>query len=494
MLRKAGGLLIVVLGLVLAFSAFAILTSPDTAPLPDPERQYVIHNVHILDVEAGAFGPLTSIAISDGVIAKIGKGAKLPGARVIDGQRQYLVPGFWDMHAHSFQLSPQLHFPLLVGSGVTSVRDMMDCPQQSDSLIACVDDKRQWTAEIDAGKLAGPRIIEVASFYFERADLTPGETRTRARTYAERGIDALKVYNRLTPQAYQAVANSADDLDLRLVGHLPKRVSLEVALDAGQDSFEHARLFIEQCYTDVVAWRSGKRDDVDATLLAELMVQDHNPDECRTHFAAMKAAPAWFVPTHVTREEDARASDDAFVNDPRLDYLDPLSRWAYRDDLSATATRYPGARGEKALKAYFERGLQLTGEAHRSGVKILVGTDSAIGGARYHDEMAHLVRAGLKPADVIRAATIEAALYAGLENEAGSIAVGKRADLVLLAANPLRDIGNTRKIESVWLAGGLYDRERLDRLLSFTEAQSGNPANWVRLIWGFAMSHVSGEL
>ena len=494
MLRKTGLVLALSIGLVLLFSAFAILTAPAAAPVPDSERLYVINNVRILDVEAGAFGPPTSITIRDGVIASIGNGENLPAARVVDGQSQFLIPGFWDMHVHSFQLSPQLHFPLFVGSGVTSVRDMMDCPEETDSLIACVGDKRQWAVDIDAGKLAGPRIVEVASFYFDRSDLTPAETTARARAYSARGIDALKVYNRLTPEAYRTAANSADDLDLRLVGHLPKRVSLDDAIDAGQDSFEHARLFIEQCYTGVAAWRNGKLDDLDPTLLAERMVRKHDPEACRKIFAAMKQADAWFVPTHVTREEDARASDDAFVNDPRLDYLDPLSRWAYGDDLSATAARYPGFRGKKALAAYFEHGLQLTGEAHRAGVRILVGTDSAIGGARYHDEMAHLVKTGLQPAEVLRAATIEAARYSGLENESGSIAVGKRADLVLLGGNPLEDIGNTRKIESVWLAGRLYDREGLDQLLSFTEAQAGNPANWVRLVWGFARSHVSGEL
>jgi adenine deaminase len=117
-----------------------------------------------------------------------------------------------------------------------------------------------------------------------------------------------------------------------------------------------------------------------------------------------------------------------------------------------------------------------------------------MGGFRYHDEMGLLARAGLSPADVLRAATIDAARHAGLERSSGSVAVGKRADLVLLDSNPLEDIGATRRIRAVFLNGRLYDRARLDALLGFTRAQASSPANWMKLLWGFARSSVSSDL
>lgn len=494
MLRKIGWGSACFLSLLLLFVTFAVLTTPAAAPLPDPHLHYVIRDVRVFDVESDSFGSTTSVAIRDGVIATIGSEASFPGAKIIDGRSRFLVPGFWDMHMHSFQMSPQLHFPLFVANGVTNVRDMMDCPDKTDGLIACVGDKRRWTAAVDDGQLAAPRIVEIASFYFDQADMPPEEVRARARDYKARGIDALKVYNRPSPTTYGALARWADQLDMRLVGHVPKAVNLDTAVAAGQLSFEHAHLFLTQCFSGAADWRAGKLDDLDPTLRTERMVRDFEPEMCRKNMAAMRDAGAWFVPTHVTREEDARAADDAFVNDPRLDYLDPLSRWAYRDDLSATVARYPGARGSKALKAYFERGLELTGEANRAGVAILVGTDTAIGGFRYHDELKHLVQAGVSPADVLRAATVDAARYARLDATSGSIAVGKRADLVLLRANPLDDIGNARKIDAVWLAGRLYNRKGLDGLLDFAKTQSQKPTNWVRLLWGFATSSVSSEL
>ncbi len=493
-MKKIGVVFACLASLLILFILYAILAAPSVAPIPDQEQHYVIRGVRVLDVEAGSFGPPVSVTIENGLIADIGSPTESRGAKIIDGGGSFLVPAFWDMHMHSFQLSPQLHFPLFVANGVTNVRDMMDCPEIQDSLIACVGDKRSWSAEVESGTLAAPRFVEVSSFYFERDSMTPRETRARAQIYSERGIDSLKVYNRLSPEAYQGLSQSAAEFGMRLVGHLPKQVSLKNAVSAGQNSFEHGHLFLQQCFGSAADWRAGKLDDLSPIIVAERMVSEHDSNICNAHMAAMSVAGVWFVPTHGTREEDARAADDSFLNDPRLEYLDPLSRWAFGDDQAATVARYQGIRGERALQTYFAKGLNLTGEAHRANIGILVGTDSVIGGFRYHDEMAHLVKAGLSPADVLRAATIDAARYAKLDDRSGSIEIGKRADLVLLASNPLDDIENTRALKAVWLAGRLYDREGLDALLAFTKDQAGNPANWIRLLWGFARSSVSGEL
>lgn len=464
------------------------------APLPDAGRDRVIVNVRVVDTERGVASEPTSVLIRDGRIAAIGPGGAAADLPSFDAQGGYLTPGFWDMHVHTFQLSPQLHLPLSIANGVTGVRDMMDCPEESDALIACLADKRRWTREVDQGRLSAPRIVEVASFYFEQPDMRPDEAARLAAAYKARGLDALKLYNRLSRPAFHRLAGQARRLDMRLVGHLPKAVDLDEALVAGQSSFEHAHLFARHCFSRADDWRAGRLNAVDLTLIAEAMVREHDPAACARAYAEMRAAGAWFVPTHVTREEDARASDPAFINDPRLAYLDPLSRWAYRDDLAATAREYPGERGRLALRRYFDLGLRLTGEAYRAGVPVLVGTDTAIGGFRYHDEMSLLVRAGLTPAEVLRAATIDAARYAGAEARYGTVAVGKMADLIILDADPLADIRNARRIRAVLLGGRLYDRRRLDETLAFVRGQANTRSNWVKLIWGFATSTVSNEL
>ena len=493
-LRTALKWLSVVLGLVACTLAALIWWPPASAPLPTPEHDRLIVNVRVVDVERGTASKLTSVLVRDGRITAIGERVGDPKVPILDGRGGYLTPGFWDMHVHTFQLSPQLHLPLFVANGVTGVRDMMDCPGDRDALIACVRDKREWANEVDRGELTAPRIVKVASFYFDRSEMLPDEAARLAPTYRSRGIDEIKVYNRLSRPTYLQLTREAQRLEMRVVGHLPKAVSLDDAIAAGQASFEHAHLFVRHCFTHAGAWRAGALDHANPTRVVESMVRQREPAACARSFAKMRAAGTWLVPTHVTREEDARASEPAFVADPRLGYLDPLSRWAYRDDLTATTSQYPGARGRAALQAYFDLGLRLTGEAYRSGVPVLVGTDTAIGGFRYHDEMALLVRAGLSPAEVLKAATIDAARYAGAEGSYGTVAVGKTADLVLLDANPLTDIGNAQRVRAVLLGGRLYDRNRLDELLAFVRRQGNAPTNWAKLLWGFATSSVRSEL
>jgi imidazolonepropionase-like amidohydrolase len=492
-IRKAGRRISIALLVLVALLLVALWWPTARAPVAGGVEDYVLRDVRIVDVERGTAGQPTDVRVRNGVIHSIGAAA--PGdVPVIEGGNRFLIPGLWDMHVHTFQLSPQMHLPLFLANGVTSVRDMMDCPQERDTLIACIADKKRWNAEVESGRMASPRIVRVASYYLDNPTLTPAEVRLRAAAAARRGINELKVYNRLSRPAYEEASRQARSSGLDLVGHLPKAVSLEEALAAGQRSFEHAYLFPRHCFARAADWRAGRLDSEEPTAVLEAMVREHDPAACGKAFVGIKQAGAWLVPTHVTREEDARVNDARYVNDARLDYLDPLSRWAFKDDLAGTRSAYPGTRGQRALRGFFREGLRLTGAAHRAGVPVLVGTDTTIGGFRYHDELKLLTDAGLSPADVLRAATIQAARYTGLDRGSGSIAVGKRADMVLLDADPLRDIRNTRRIRSVVLGGRYYDRAALDRLLGFTRTQAARPDMMVKLLWGFARSSVASDL
>ncbi|HIE0526085.1 TPA: amidohydrolase family protein [Stenotrophomonas maltophilia] len=477
----------------LLFTA-ALLWPLSAPPLPEPGNSRMIVNARVVDVARGQVSEPTTVTVRNGTITSIGEAPRDTALPVLDAGGRWLLPGFWDMHTHALQLSPQLQFPLMLANGITGTRDMMDCPQATDPLIACVADKRRWTAQAIAGQQVAPRFVQIASFYFEDPSLAPEAAAERARTYSARGVDALKVYNQLRADTYQRLATEAQQLRRPLIGHLPKAVPLDAAVRAGQRSFEHAHLFVRHCFDNAAAWRGGTLDSEDPTALAERMVGGYQPALCNEAFGVMQASGAAFVPTHVTREEDARARDPAFINDPRLAYLDPLSRWAWRDDLTATTERYPGLRGEDALKAYFEHGLALTGAAHRAGVSVLVGTDTGLGGFRYHEELQWLRQAGLSQADVLRAATLHAARHLELQASHGSVEVGKAADLVLLDGNPLQDTANTRRVHAVLLAGHLYDRSRLDALLAYARAQARSPAVMARLLWGFITSPVSAEL
>jgi Amidohydrolase family len=481
-------------GLVVITFAVAVIWPVPPAPLASDVRDHIIANVHVIDTQSGQSGPIQTVTIINGRIAAIGAAPTVPSIPVIDGKGGYLIPGLWDMHSHSLQISPQLHFPLYLANGVTGVRDMMDCPKPNDALIACVADKRRWTAEAAAGKMVAPRFVGVASFYFEDETLTPDDVSRLVADYAPRKLDYLKVYNNLSRAAYFRLAEDAKRSGMPLVGHIPKSVTLTEAVEAGQKSVEHGHALIRHCFNGREAWMAGRLDAVSPTKLAAAMVERHDDAACERVFAAMKAGGTWLVPTHLTREEDARAGDREYLADTRLGYADPLSRWAWRDDAASTVQRYSGAAGQKALRDYFDFGLVLTGRAQKAGVRVLVGTDTILSGFKIHDEMELLVRAGLTPAEVLKAATIDAAEFAGQQAEFGTVSVGKAADLVLLARNPLDKIGNTRSISSVFFAGQHYDRQSLNALMDYTKSQTASPANWAKMLWGFATSSVSGTL
>ncbi|HFF3760205.1 amidohydrolase family protein [Stenotrophomonas forensis] len=182
--------------LLFAAALFWPLPAP---PLPEPGNSRVIVNARVVDVVRGQVSEPTTVMLRDGTITAIGESVDDAALPVFDAGGRWLLPGFWDMHTHALQLSPQLQFPLMLANGITGTRDMMDCPQATDPLIACVADKRRWTAQAIAGQQVAPRFVQVASFYFEDPLLAPEAAAERARTYSARGADALKVYNRCVP-------------------------------------------------------------------------------------------------------------------------------------------------------------------------------------------------------------------------------------------------------------------------------------------------------
>lgn len=216
-----------------------------------------------------------------------------------------------------------------------------------------------------------------------------------------------------------------------------------------------------------------------STAAMQAMVRDHDPARCNEVFRTFVTNDTWYVPTHVTRRMEALAGESAFRNDARLKYVPAWLRNEWLGDADATVERDPTPAGRRARMDFYRTGLAITGAAHRAGVRILAGSDSgdtfAFPGSGLHDELEQLVEAGLSPADALRAATHDTAEFLGLADQYGTVEQGKRADLVLLSANPLENIANVRTIRSVVLGGRLLNRERLDALLRQAEATAARP-------------------
>jgi imidazolonepropionase-like amidohydrolase len=377
-------------------------------------RSIVFTDVTVIDATGTPAQPGMTVVIRDGLIARIGKTGSVSvpaGSLVVQGRGKYLIPGLWDMHVHLTEddLAP------LVANGVTGVRDM-------GNVLADVD---AWRGRIAARALVGPRIFRVGpilngeEFGPEQLAIhTEAEARTAVRVLKKVSVDAIKVHTMLPREAYFALADEARKLAIPFVGHVPQSVAPFEASNAGQASLEHIQTLFEGQFPP-------------------------KPDSEPQLFALFAKNGTVFDPTLVTY----RGSTQAQNVDPALlrDYPDLL----------------PGRQ------KLFARFVELVGLMNRAGVTLLTGTDLSgfkwiSPGASLHDELALFVDAGLTPMEALQTATRNPARF--LHVEAGTIEVGKRADLVLLDANPLADIRNTRRISAVVLDGTLFDRTRLDTL------------------------------
>lgn len=406
------------------------------------------------------------------------------GVPTVDASGGYLIPGLWDMHGHLRGngtppwLTTDWLMPLILAHGVTGVRDMASgCDGEAQGPV-CLDQMIRWQTQIEEGTLVGPRIVALSSFQINPPwdyDLSEEEARAVVQALAGMGVPNLKIYDRLPPEALGWITDQAAALGLAVWGHVPLRMTSAAASEAGLRSIEHARDFLFDCFPGTADFRRTATSSTAPVAIMRRMVDEHDPAACRAIFAELVRNGTWYVPTHVTRRREAFAGDPAFRDDPRVRYMIPAIQQDFVRHMDRIVAA-DSAAGGRTFADFYRKGLEITGEAHRAGVRILVGSDApdpyVFPGSAIHDELGELVAAGMSPAEALRAATWNGAEFLGLGDEHGTIEPGRRADLVLLERNPLDDIENVRGIRAVWLGGRYIDRAGLDRLLDGAEAAS----------------------
>lgn len=479
---------------VLYLLAMIVLLSscvPLAPVTPSDPADIALVNVNIINVEDGSILTNQSIFIKGEVIDRIEPFTSLPtdaANQIIAGDGGWVIPGLWDMHVHlrAAGMPPELatdwQMPLLLANGVTGVRDMAsDCdgPEQGP---VCFQQMVEWREQIEHGELLGPRLVALSSFPLNPPwdyEVTEEQARGMTAALQEMGIENIKIYDRLSPQALVWFMDAAQEQGLRGWGHVPLRVTAVEASNAGMRSIEHARDFLFDCYPGTAEFRSTTTSSAPTPAQMREMVSRHDEAICRELFSTLKENGTYFTPTHVTRRMEAMADDEAFRNDSRLKFIFPALQDAWNRDADRVIAIDPSPEGRQSFMDFYQKGLEITGAAHKAGVTILLGTDSGdtyvFPGSAVHDELGELVKAGLSPAEALRAATLNGAEMLNLADEFGRVAEGKRADLLLLSRNPLEDIDNTRAISALFFAGRYLDREKLDELLAQAEATAMLP-------------------
>jgi imidazolonepropionase-like amidohydrolase len=449
-----------------------------------------ISDVTVIDATgAPATSHMTVIITGDRItaIAKVGEVSIPRNAQAIDGKGKFLIPGLWDMHVHTVIRSlPKFYFPLFIANGVTGVRDM----------AADLGLLKQLRKEMDEGKLTGPRLVGgqmvdgPIPFWPGIAISVSDEAGARraVATAKDKGADFIKVYSLVPHQAYFALADEAKKRGIPFAGHVPFLVSASEASDSGQKSIEHLEGIWLACSAEEPQLRktlaeavtNAKDNDQIRTSVVRVLnetqlraLETYSPEKAAALFARFAKNGTWQAPTLVVKRSGAYMDDKEFTNDARLKYLRRgiVEEWKNQDDWRLK-NRTPEISARSRM--IYQKELDLVSEMHRAGVRMLAATDAVVWyvvpGFSLHDELELFVQAGLTPMEALQTATRNPAIYLGLSDELGTVEQGKKADLVLLDANPLESISNTKKINAVLVRGKLFQRAALDKMLKDAEA------------------------
>jgi imidazolonepropionase-like amidohydrolase len=474
------------------------------------ERTLVIRGVNVVDVKEGRSVSGTTVVVRGNRIVSVAEGALLvvpPQATVIDAGGRFLIPGLWDMHVHALDPSRWSWGALLmVANGVTGFRD--------PATVRPLPEVASIRAGVAAGKIVAPRFVTAGplldgppAIFREFITVDSAESmRTTVKSLQEEGADFIKVYTRLSRDAFTAALDEARKRGLHVAGHVPLSVTTAEASAMGMKSVEHSFRHRLACSANEQEIRAILEEQIRTSSeknwkryyeLEERTWQlglSYDEPGCRALGRTFARNGTWFVPTAVemySRFRPEVTGHEPFAklfDDARLQYY-PSARVAqWRDEVAQARGKFEGRvesstdplatsdRIEAERAAEVKNRLRMTLAIHQGGGGILAGTDASFNfplvlmGFSLHEELELMVRSGLTPAEALRTATLNPAVFLGIEQTSGTVGEGKVADLVLLNSDPLKQISNTKDIYAVVLNGQYFDRKALDQLLADAKA------------------------
>ena len=455
-------------------------------------RQLALTHVTVVNPSEASPHLDSTVLIANDRVVEVGpsKTVKIPrGALIVEASGKFLIPALWDMHVHTE--NAERDFPMFVANGVLGVRNM----------AGVAKDVFRWREETASGKMLGPQIVAAGPLIdgpepAHPEDAIPvrnaAEARQAVQSLKAMGADFVKVYDGVPRDAYFAIAEESKKVGLPFVGHLPGSVRVAEASDAGQRSLEHgAYLSGGSTYEEEAIKQETSGPDVmeeaqrtgNFSLIPEDIAKKGN--ELLDHLRSERLAQlnktlakngTYLTPTLVVQHSRVYVDDISKTPDPRNGYISKteLEAWKPENDMFS---KYRTPRYIAYQKREYKGTLKGIKLAQQLGVQLLAGTDVVAPwtypGFSLHDELGLLVETGLTPLEALRTATINPAEFFGMK-DVGTIAPGMKANLVLLDADPLKNIANTKKISSVIMRGRLYTRIQLDDLLKTSARIASN--------------------
>jgi imidazolonepropionase-like amidohydrolase len=428
-----------------------------------------ITNVTVVDTTGAQPSRRATVLMTGGLITAIGapQETHVPeGVISVDGTGKFLIPGLVDMHTHLSYLTERA-FPVFLANGVTAVCDMGGDLEEID----------RWRDEITKRARLGPRIVRAGPVLdgprteegkYRVTVNNPEEGRRAVQDLKKRGVDFIKVYHFLSRDSYFAIADEAKKQGIPFAGHIPNGVSAGEASEAGQRSLEHTTVLLQ---STIALQKKENRTSKELTAQAFDVLLGPQGAEW---FKTMAKNGTWHTPTLVLARSFLLRSELAGAADERRKYVAAVTKehWEKNNPVPQNVSATDMAERKQALQRMFE----VVRAMRKAGVQVLAGTDpptrDIFPGFSLHDELGLLVEAGLSPLEALQSATLNAARCLGMSDRFGTVEKGKVSDLVLLDADPLVDISNTKTIAAVVAGENFFARPALDELLR--KAAKGN--------------------
>ena len=422
--------------------AAVTLATATSAQIPG-RGNYAFVDVDVIPMDSERVLEDQTVVVESGTIAALGPSASTPipqGATRIDGRGKFLMPGLAEMHGHIPTRMADAEDVLLlyVAAGATTVRGMQGHAAQLD-----------FRRRVEAGDMIGPRLWLAAPSLEGENVPDPATAERLVRAAREQGFDLLKVHEGLTADVYATIVRTATEVGLPWGGHVSEHVGVSGALAAGQSTIDHLDNYID-------AMQPPGSPALAATGAERQRLLPLHADETRIPelARATRDAGVAVVPTQIFWEVlRGHREPGPLAARPENRYMPAATRARWLDfatNAYNSATRESAAR-EAALRQ------QLLKTMHDEGVLVLMGTDApqifSVPGYSLHRELPLMVEAGLTPYEVLRTGTVNVAQFLGIEDQAGTVAIGKNADLLLLEANPLEDISAVGRNEGVMVDG-----------------------------------------
>jgi len=462
-----------------AFIAFFFLGMASAAAQDGPKHPLALTHVTVIDTRGGERLSDMTVVVDGQRIVQVGKTGEVQPpqeAQVVEAEGKYLIPGLWDMHVHTafgdwLPPNERVTLPMFVVNGITGVRDMG----------GDIEILKGWRSQIAAGRLLGPRMIIAGPMLDGPTPRFPSSAPVGSAADGRRvvdelhaqGVDFIKIQSLIPRDGYFAATEEAKKLGIVFVGHVPDAIRASEASNAGQKSIEHFTGIFEGCSTIEDQLIKGPKS-------LGRNVATYDPERAKRLIGLMARNQTWQVPTLVWERGQWLIDDIDLSRDPLTKYAPRTWRDKTWPMFTKSILSDMDTDPLPVRRHFVQMELDMTIAMFRAGVPFMAGTDTAAGvhifpGFSLHDELGLFVRAGLTPLQALQTATINPAKFMGRVADLGTIEKGKLADLVLLDANPLLDIANTKRIRAVVLAGRYFDRPALDRMLKSIETAAAQP-------------------